>query len=497
MAGAENQLVETKKSGGNRHGLVAWIVAAVVFAISLPLYYTTAKKRAELFDTNSIKSSFFDSTDTKKVKVHVIFHHDQHVYMNLGRLLKKHDYDYFVPRQRTPGYPLLLSLLYDDENEYEYEDGDPRRISDEQFATYREFNIILSMVLLVAIFLFSTSFIDIYASLILTWICGWTLFLFKCIYVQPELLFYTLFLFSFVLLWQQINKPTWKRGIAAGFMVAAAYFVKSSIPPLLLLFTVCFALRRFSDLRKMRKTPGFTWSAWFQDVGKGAVIPLLWLTLLSPYFVQTAKVYGNPFWSVHTAHLMWQEDETQKKKWRILSDPETEIPEDAPSFSKYWANHKDDLIHFVERPLEGADHTLSRIGVEYREGYRLLKKRILRVCVVIGLLAFIPILRFMGRNWAESLYIIGFFIGYGELYGWMEIIRAGPRLMLSLFPCAVFITIAFICKFARPVTFPKLGIRIPTKTIAYSIVAYCLLVAIYNIIGKGEESAAWLIAGGS
>ncbi len=124
MDGAETKLSHSKTKAATYRRFVPWIVVALVFSICLPLYYSTAKKREAIFNPNNENSSFLDSTDTDKVKVHVIFHHDQHVYMNLGRLLKRSNYDYFLPRQRTPGYPILLSLLYDESLAYEGEPGD-------------------------------------------------------------------------------------------------------------------------------------------------------------------------------------------------------------------------------------------------------------------------------------------------------------------------------------------------------------------------------------
>ncbi len=260
--------------------------------------------------------------------------------------------------------------------------------------------------------------LGIYGSLLFTWIVGWTIFVFKCIYVQPEMLFYALFLMCFVLLWRQIINPTWKRGIIAGVLVAAAYFVKSALSPLLLLFVVCYAIRLFVELKKKMTTSEFSWKGWGLDVGKGAIIPALGLVLMSPYFAQTATVYDSPFWSVHSKHLMWQEDETSKKRWRILSDPENGIPDDAPIFQTYWASQKDDLSHFIERPVEGAGNTLGRITREYREFHRITKKRTFRLCVLIGILFIVPIFKLARRYWVELLYILGFFVGYGILYGW-------------------------------------------------------------------------------
>ena len=81
--------------------------------------------------------------------------------------------------------------------------------------------------------------------------------------------------------------------------------------------------------------------------------------------------------------------------------------------------------------------------------------------------------------------------------GWLEIIRAGPRLMLSMAPALVFVMIAFLNKFANVFTIPKLGWKVPMKPIVFGITAICLVIAVYNITGKGVESAAWVVEGGA
>ncbi|MCB1077845.1 MAG: hypothetical protein KDM64_08475, partial [Verrucomicrobiae bacterium] len=280
-----NPLSENTRHRG-RGWWLPWIIAALSFAVLLPLYHRVATRRAEKFNSDTTLLDHFSGD----IPTHVIFHHDQHAYLNLGRLLRVDGYDYIIPRHRMPGYPMLLSLLYRDADAYQPTPGkeDPRKISDAFFQRAKTFNIWLSMGCIAAIFLFLACYLPVMESLLAAWSIGWLLFVFKACFVQPEVLFDTLALFVVVLMWRQIARPTWRNGLIAGVALAATYFIKSALLPLIALYVVCQAVSiSWRALLSIREGGGGAWRRFCVETAQAALIPVLWLILLSPYLYQT------------------------------------------------------------------------------------------------------------------------------------------------------------------------------------------------------------------
>lgn len=473
------------------------IIALLTFAVLLPLYYHVAMRRVEKF--NSEDTKLLDHFAGEK-KTNVIFHHDQHVYLNLGRLLRLSDYEYVIPRHRMPGYPLLLSLLYSDNDAYEVDPNskDSRRVSEGYFNRAKQFNIWLSMALIVGLFFFLVCYLPIIESLMSVWAIAWLIFVYKACFVQPEILYDTLSVMLVILMWRQIDHPTWRRGIVTGLVLAAAYFIKSALLPLTALFVACFAIKMIANGILQWRTRGETTSAilmrrWCLDVGRGAIVPVIWLALLSPYLYNTWKFHGSPFWSIHSAHYFWLETPEDKKTWQGLAELalDEEVPADAPTREKYFATHS--LGEIVHRFVDGAATTINNIRIYYRETDRFLFHRLGRACLYIGIIFLFPIIRKSRLHFAELLFLGGFMIGYGLLFGWFEPIHAGLRFMLSLYPMAIVLGLWFLNRHADSVQIPRAGIQIHTRAIVMLALAISLASSIHEVVTK----SAWKIEGGN
>ncbi|NNE93403.1 MAG: hypothetical protein HKN23_17295 [Verrucomicrobiales bacterium] len=497
---------EDAKSGFDWKRWLPWIVSAVIFTVFLPLFWHCAQNRAEKFNSNLVETSRIDG----KI-VPIIFHYDQHVYMNTGRLMKRSGYTYVVPRHRTPGYPFLLSLLYDADHEYQFTDGDSRRVSDHFFKRAKLFNIIVSIVCIIVLFLFVTRYVSVWFALLFTWSIGWFHFIFRAPFVQPEVLFTTLGFIGFVLMARQMISPTWTRGVVAGVLMAAAFIIKAAILPLVALFCACFALKFLWELWGDFRAKKLKWKPWFLDVAKGIVVPVFFFALLSPYMIHTWKKHGNPIWSVHSQHFMWLEDREEKHKWRLLLatiEEEGKAPEDAPSKENYFKKHT--YKEFIERSLFGAQKSIERVAREYRNAYRFLTRRVVRtanVVIVLAFLAAIPAIRrkfftedsprlfdYIKQYWFLIPYFGLFCLGYAILYGAYQTIGAGPRLFLSMYPAVLFSIWLLIDRLPPTLVLPiKDGIKIPGRPVFHGIVALCLLLGLvhnfshelYRVIGAG------------
>lgn len=268
------------------------MAAVLSFAILLPAYHHVATRRADRFNSDVKLTDHFrggEATD-------VIFHHDQHVYLNLGRLMRINHYHYVVPRQRTPGFPFLLSLFYRDADAYAPDgDDDPRRVGEAYFERAKRFCVLLSMGAIVAVFFLARGRgMPMTESILFTWAVAWLLFVFRAPFVQPEILFQTLALAMFLSLGRQIAAPTWRGGVLAGLAAAAVYGVKSACLPALGWFVAVFGLRQLASLWRGRRREGLAWKSWLSEVAKGAVVPVVFVAALSPYLSRTWRLYGSP-----------------------------------------------------------------------------------------------------------------------------------------------------------------------------------------------------------
>ena len=134
---------KSNSPGRNWFECAGWIVASLVLAASLLAFYQISQKRIEKFNPNEL----LPIEDARaKEKREAVLHHDQHVYLNTGRLIKRSGYQYVLPRHRTPGYPFLLSFLYSDDDAYEpVDEKDSRKVSDAYFSRGKQFNVLLAL----------------------------------------------------------------------------------------------------------------------------------------------------------------------------------------------------------------------------------------------------------------------------------------------------------------------------------------------------------------
>ena len=483
-------------SPSRRRAWLTWGFAVLTFLVGLPAFHHVVSERADRFNNEDTRllDRFADDAQT-----HVVFHYDQHVYLNTGRLMKRAGYDYVVPRHRMPGYPLLLSLFYDDSDAYPIDPSgnDRRKVSAAYFERAKQFNLWLTMGLVVVLFVFFTRYLPVPESLLITWSIAWLIFLFKAPYVQPEILFISLSLMLIILMWRQLAEPTWTRGIIAGALFAAAYYIKSALLPLDALYLVCLGLTVVIVARRGRQDQGAGETserpAWLIHLGKGLLVPVVGFALLSPYLFQTWQLHGTPFWSVHSAHYYWLESVDEKKRWKGLAEQAMEgtVPEDAPSARRYFAEHTAGEI--VTRFIEGTRATQKGIRRDYPETERFVFRRLGRTCLVIGILFLVPVALSARRRIPELLFLSGFLVGYALLYGWYNPIRAGLRFMLSLYPVAIALGFWFLARFAGTLKIPRLGFQVHTRPFVLLALAISLGVSIHAIL----TDLAWRIEGGS
>lgn len=417
-----------------RRSWLAWLP----FVLFLPLFCAIAWEKAER------KNSGIQNNDE-----HAVFDYDQHAYLNMGRLMRDQDYRKIVPRHRMPGFSFLLSAFSWQSDAYPIDPTgqDPRTVGEGYFFRAKVFTLFLACLSLVGLYALCRRFLPVVESHIVTWAFGWLVAVIRAPYVQPELIFYVLFLLSLVLLWRLLVEPRWWLALIAGLVLATAFIIKSSVVPLIALFVACAGLRLLRELWLDRRRPDDARGTVLGRVGEfgvALIVPAVFAGVLSPYLINTARMHGSPLWDVHSKHYMWMETDEEKRFWRAagISDPGFVPPPDRelPTARTYLSERS--LSHVIERLKDGWNATLIMIKKRYEGWWIFIRKWLLPVLAVAAVLSYRRTLAGIRAHWIDGLLVTGFLIGYSILYSWYQIIGVGPRLLLSIFlPIAFFASV--------------------------------------------------------
>lgn len=461
----------TGKGDGKGPRWLRWLPLALLALI--PLYLTAARGHTATFN-------------------HDDYQNDQKVYLRIAQKLKASDYEHFTPRQRTPGFSYVLSAFW--KPEY-VENDELSNVSETWFERGKQINIVLSVFLLAGLCVFFQRTLGgTVPALLATLACGFLLYVFRAGYTQPELLYWSLNVVAYYLLMRMLWAPGWGLAVAGGAVSAAAYFVKAGTQPLMLLFVVSYALKLAWDWWRQKKRPKL--SALLQ----GAVVPAVFVALLAPYLMGSYRVFGNPFYSTYSKHIMWvragkdsfkndmyavmnagaadrpitQED--FDAAWKKLSD---KPPPEIPTLGRYLRTHTAGEI--IARPFEGLVTNHKRMQKYYPSAYLFLQWLLWTALVVAALNArkLWPQIR---SHLPVVFYVTGFFAGYLVLYGWYDGLRIGARLILSLYVPAVFTLIWFIAAQTRGLVLRAGRFELNVRNIAFAMLAVVLVVKIVTVL---------------
>ncbi|HCP92384.1 MAG TPA: hypothetical protein DIT76_10150, partial [Spartobacteria bacterium] len=147
---------------------------------------------------------------------------DQSAYLNYAQQMHDSSYAVIGRRNRMPVFPFLLSLIY------------RPGLSETQFLTRAQsFNINLSIVILLLLFLIFRKFFPTLYAIALLVMTAFGVFLYRAGLVQTEVLFYFLSFCSFLLLVRMLTAPRWWLAILGGAAIGVAHLTKASVLPAL------------------------------------------------------------------------------------------------------------------------------------------------------------------------------------------------------------------------------------------------------------------------
>jgi len=199
-------------------------------------------------------------------------------------------------RNRMPVYPWLLSWLYD-----------PAMSPDQFFEKVKRWNTGFSLLLLAVIGVVVRRLLPPLAALNLLLVVAFGYFVFKAPYAQVELLFYTVWFLMFVACWLALTSTGRKAivfGLLAGLLAALAHLSKAAVLPFAGLFIAVSAVRAAGSLlpaaRAGRRLVG--------EVLVPVVFAVAVLAVLSPYLLNSKRVFGHYFYNVNSTFYVWYDD---------------------------------------------------------------------------------------------------------------------------------------------------------------------------------------------
>lgn len=209
-------------------------------------------------------------------------------------------------RMRMPLYAGFLALAYS-----------PRMSDDEFFDVAKRWNIRLALVLMGGLAVLFAWHLPPLLSFNLTLVVAFGYWVFKAGYAQPELLFYFLFFSTFLACLQlfRVRRPRVNLGLAlvAGILAGLTFLTKALVPPFLALFLVAYGANelcrvhsvwRLQDTVRLRDT--LQQGAW--RAAASVVVAVSFLAVVSPYILNSKRVFGQYFYNANTTHFIWYDD---------------------------------------------------------------------------------------------------------------------------------------------------------------------------------------------
>ncbi|KAA3648257.1 MAG: hypothetical protein DWQ07_04495 [Chloroflexi bacterium] len=318
-------------------------------------------------------------------------------------------------RNFMPGYAYLQAIFVDLEQTVE-----------QQFLSGKLINIGLSLLILGGTGLIIRRHLPPLPSFVLLAVIAFNLFVFKAAYYQPELLFYFVYFLIFYLSLLMLRESNWKVAVLMGLMLAVGHYVKASVLPGLLAFAVAFGLKQAVYWWRERDSRQL-----LSSLLNLVLTVIIFLTVLSPYLLESKAKYGHYFYNVNTTFYVWNDNWTQALNTTRLHGDQLGWPdmppEEIPSFQKYVREHAWEDV--ITRELSG----LGDVALSLLRPYRMIPYQILYVILALVLMVvyremWVDILR---RYWAIFLFATFLFPGYYALFAWYAPISGSTARFVS------------------------------------------------------------------
>ena len=392
---------------------------------------------------------------------------DQGAYLGYARFLYDSNYTVVGERNRMPVYPFLLSRIY--------EPG----LDETQFLRRAQaFNVNLSILLLLLLFLIFRKFFPPWHAVALVSVTAFGVFIYRAINAQVEVLFYSISFCGFVLLLRTLINPRWWLAALGGATMGLAHLSKASVLPALGVWVVVFAAQILWNLRQRSgRQPTDFW----RRVGSLLLAIVAFLAVVFPYIQTSKRIYGQYFYNVNSTFVMWCDspsegwnfvnEHAQHAEWRSLP------PEQIPSFSKYWREHS--VAQIARRLIAGCWNLITQHAMVI--GYYKFMVAFVLAGVLLCARQRGRVRQLLAENPFPAAFCILFFCAYYILYAWYQALSSDSRFILSIFLPSAFAASLFLLRLGRGRVIALAGRQLPFEQVFPGIlIALALIDAFYN-----------------
>jgi len=402
-------------------------------------------------------------------------HADEAAYLEYAKHLRLSHYKYEGDRNRMPVYPFLLSTLY------------RVGMNEEEFLIKaRIFNVNLTILLLLALFLFfRKTFPPLYAiALLLATAFG--VFIYRAGFVNVEPLFYFVAFVAFVLLVRMLVEPGFVLAIIAGIICGSAFLTKASALAALPIWVAMVLVQAivFARSRSFSR-------ALVRQLGMAAVLIATFLISVWPYIWTSKQRYGAFFYNVNSAHYMWCDSWPQALSYsEQLRTPKSRLAaiEQLPCAQSYFRTHS--IPQMMSRLADGLG-SLSKRSLKAVGYYKFIAFLEL-VTAILVLKNFRTFRDRVGRHFAPALFVCLYVVCYTLLYAWYGAVVTDSRFVLSLFLPLIFSLAVVIARIGEGQTIAIAGRQISIVALVGTIlIALAVIDIFYNIgqtMGLGDAS---------
>ena len=393
---------------------------------------------------------------------------DQGAYLAFAQRMQETGYGYVSERNRMPIYPFLLSLIY------------RPGLSETQFLRDAQaFNVNLSIVLLLLLFLIFRKFFLPLHALALLCATAFGVFLYRAGNAQTEVLYYSVSFCAFVLLLRMMIAPRWWLAALSGATVGVAHLTKASILPALGIW-VAVALAQLLWGARARHG-GRSSDAW-RRLGMLLLVIATFLAVVFPYIQTSKRIYGQYFYNMNSTFVMWCDSWPEAWDFMISYLPENRWrelpPEQIPSPLKYWREHS--VADIGYRVVHGLRRLATQNAMPI--GYY---KFVIAFAVAAGVLCLRQSRRarqLLAENPFAAIFCFLFFAVYLLLYAWYDRLANDTRFILSIFLPFVFALSIFVLRLGDDSNVSCFGRHLPfAKFIGYLLICLSLIDVLYNV----------------
>ncbi|MBI5928967.1 MAG: hypothetical protein HY862_06645, partial [Chloroflexi bacterium] len=375
-----------------------------IFGLSIVLYWHAAQRSLESVNTD-MKSN------------------DQSAYMGYAKKIYRTQGNYPGDGARAPLYPTLQAIHYSSS------------LSEQAFFERgKELNVILSIVLLGALFLIFLRYLQPFTAINLFLITTFTVFVFKAPYFQPELLYYFVSFCAFLGMLKLMVKPDWRLGVLTGELLGFAHLIKPSILPGIGIFIVVYISQWGFNIYVNRHH--LTRSTFHHSGLTLLGVILIFLLVCAPQLYHNKQTFGSYFYNVNSTFYVWYDSWAEVAQGtRAHGDREgwPKMPTDQiPTLTSYLYTHTPHEI--MQRFRTGLKESKLKHCEEFNYGYCRYMRLYSRAALLLGSLA-LPVYgyAYIKRYFFAGVFSALYLVVYLLLYAWFVPINGGQRFMLSLF----------------------------------------------------------------